>query len=134
MSKKKIATPRRAGRRKRTLATRGYEHIARALVSKIDLYPDYTQIADLEHWRAMEASFIDERLNAESKAEMQSYEADQASGYETIKAALPTDLQAMFSTLMNNRDTMLWIREEITYAMGIEVGRRLTGGEGRGPR
>jgi hypothetical protein len=59
---------------------------------------------------------------------MRSFETDRNRDEATIKAALPADLQAVLFDLRERESTMLWIREEIMYGLGVEVGRRLSGG------
>ena len=49
-------------------------------------------------------------------------------GTARIAAALPEPLQELARTLESQRQTMDWIREEIAYAIGIEVGRRMAAG------
>jgi hypothetical protein len=103
------------------------ETMLRALVARVDLIPEYTEILDLEAERALVAAFIEHHVGEDSRDEVRSFEADRTRDEAALKAALPTDLQAVLFTFVEREGTMRWIREEIVYALGIEVGRRLSG-------
>jgi hypothetical protein len=63
----------------------------------------------------------------ESREELHSYDDANACDVKTLEAALPKDGQAVLNDLLNRRATMVWVQQEIAYAIGIEVGRRLEG-------
>jgi hypothetical protein len=102
--------------------------MARELVARIDVTPDYTEICNAEEERALVAAFIEHHVDGDSKPALQSFEADQDRASRTITAALPADLRLVFNALLNRNDDMRWVKEEIAYALGVEVGRRMTDG------
>jgi hypothetical protein len=133
---KKIATTKAASQPsvQRRLAVRRkqqsprHEAMARAIVARIDVTPDFTEICDAEEERALVAAFIEHHVGEDSKPALQSFETDQQREEAAIKAALPADLRLRFNAFVNRNDDMRWVKEEIAYALGVEVGRRLQDG------
>jgi hypothetical protein len=112
----------------RPVVSRTPEAIARELVAQVDLVPDYTEIGDAEDERALVAAYITHYVEEDAQAELLSFDADEDRDMDILTDALPDQLRPVLCALLQRRDTMLWVKGEIAYRLGIEVGKRLDGG------
>lgn len=104
MSKKKPARRRATPPRQ----TPSFETLARAAVAKVTLVPDVTDLLSPQEEAAMIEAYIDQYCLAECKADLRA----------KAKIDARRDDQS---------PDIVWIKEEIAFALGVEVGRRLAG-------
>ncbi len=98
----------RAAKRLKASPNRSFEAMARAAVARASVIPSVTDILDADEEQAMIEAYIDQHCSDDSKQELRAH----------AKAARDGDHSHM---------DIVWIREEIAYALGVEVGRRLVG-------
>ena len=94
----------RAGRK-----TESFEQMARAAVARITVIPSVTDILELDEEMAMIEAYIDQHCQDDYKADLRA---------KAKADAVRDDTSA----------DIVWIKEEIAFALGVEVGLRLIGG------
>lgn len=87
-----------------------FEARARALVARADLIPDVTTLIDRDEEAALVEAYIAQHVDADSQQAMR----------QAFVAREAPDTP--------DQPDYVWILQEIAYALGIEVGRRLPGG------
>lgn len=109
---KKTRTPKaRTPRRRATtqLKTQSFETMARAAVARVSMIPSVTDLLDRDEEQAMVEAYIDQHCA------------------DDCKEALRAHAQPSCDSDHTHID-IVWIKEEIAFALGVEVGRRLAGG------
>jgi hypothetical protein len=131
---KKIATTEAASQPsvQRRIAARKpspkHEEIISAIAARAELIPDFTDLIDGAQERALVEAFIAHRVDEDVQKEIRLLLGDEDHTEKVLTNALPDNLQPVCRRLFNHLSTMRWIHEEIVYALGVEVGRRLSGG------
>jgi hypothetical protein len=121
--------PKKISVKKKIVPVRNRTHqdIADRIVSNLDLLPDYTELLEADKRAEMFRAYVEHQLTDEGKAAMADFDESWERGSKAIHAALPEHLQQLAIDLENDRATKNWIDEEIVYALGVAVGRRLVG-------
>lgn len=117
-------------RQKKTATKPLYAIVRKAVDAHVSVLPDYTEILDSDGWAAAEDAFIAEFIdesNRDNFVSSAAIEARRTSDEHAFAAALPEALQDRFRDYCNRISDVRWIHEEITYALGVEVGRRMLG-------
>jgi hypothetical protein len=102
---KKITPRHRATTRPQT---QSFEAMARAYAGRATLIPSITDLLDATEDAAMIEAYIDHNCD------------------DDCKASLRADAQVDRESDQTPQD-IVWIRQEIAFALGVEIGRRLRG-------
>jgi hypothetical protein len=112
-----------------------YTEQIQAVVNGIDFVPDYTELLnEADTMNGMVEAFIADRVDRlDELGSVEDRDRDDTAAWTAIRALCQgqqpaVDLAALGDLLgrwAEHTSTVSWAREEIVYALGVEVGRRL---------